>query len=104
MRQEAYVPDFPRPPEEDIQSAISIENSVPPEEQELYDGCVGNKHMKDRHTNMELRNGCILVHHVYLLCSLKHPMSKNPNLLEEKRIRLEKERKKKKARKTKRSK
>ena len=56
--------EYLQPSEEDINTALRIESEV--EDMPFYLECLNNKPMSERHTPRELRDGCILTHHVYL--------------------------------------
>lgn len=60
--------DALRPPQEDIDSALEIEKNVKPENWMLYLGCLNGIPMSERKSNLDIRDGCILTHHVYLTC------------------------------------
>ncbi len=60
--------DYLRPPQKDIDLALSIEKEVKPEEMADYLDCMNDKPMSKRVTNRELRDGCILTHGVYIQC------------------------------------
>jgi hypothetical protein len=55
-----------RPPDKDIQLALEIQWAVPEQYWPLYMKCMNNKPMDERNTPQELRDGCILTHHVFL--------------------------------------
>ncbi len=55
-------------PDEDIATALRIESEVPAELKSFYLHCMNDKPMSQRETEQELRDGCILTHHVYLKC------------------------------------
>lgn len=54
--------------QKDIDLALEIEQSVRPEEMDLYLECMNNKPMSKRVTRIELRDGCILTFNVFLVC------------------------------------
>lgn len=58
-----------RPPQADIDEALRIEVEVPAGAQVLYLECLNGVPMSKRITDQELRDGCILTHHVYLVCA-----------------------------------
>lgn len=55
-----------RPPQEDIDTALKIESEVSDENMKLYLECLNNKPMSERSEDRELRDGCILTHHIYM--------------------------------------
>jgi hypothetical protein len=58
--------DIMKPPQEHINMALFIEDNVTPEQLDLYLEVMNNKMMKDRVTNRELHDGCILVNSVWI--------------------------------------
>lgn len=66
-----YMDNHLIPPIEDINLALNIEQSLKPEEMELYLECLNNKPMSQRKTSQELRDGCILTNSVFLTCRNK---------------------------------
>ena len=53
-------------PQRDIDTALKIEKEVPPHLKELYLECLNQFPMSKRKEEKDLRDGCILTHHVYL--------------------------------------
>ena len=53
---------------EDILLALEIESGVSDEDWPFYMECMNRKPMSERKTDQEIRDGCILTHHVYLKC------------------------------------
>lgn len=60
-------------PQADIDRCLAIEAAVPDADRELYSECLNGKPMSERRTDLEIRDGCILTHSVYLACSNIHP-------------------------------
>lgn len=58
------VPYSMRPPQDHIDEALRIESEVT--NSYLYLECLNGLPMSKRTTDQELRDGCILTHHVYL--------------------------------------
>lgn len=58
-----------QPEREHIEAALQIERNVPKHLQALYMECMNNLPMSKRTTDQELRDGCILTHHVYAVCA-----------------------------------
>jgi hypothetical protein len=48
-----------------IDAALAIESKVPEDDMDFYLECMGGLPMSERETPQELRDGCILIHHVY---------------------------------------
>lgn len=57
-----------RPDQDHIDLALSIEAGVTDDQRALYMECMNDLPMSERTTNQELRDGCILTHHVYITC------------------------------------
>ena len=53
------------PPIKDLEVALKVEKSVAPRDWEFYLECMNGKSMSMRKGAQELRDGCILTHHVY---------------------------------------
>lgn len=58
--------EYLRPPQEHIDAAIAVENSVQPDELTLYLECMNGVPMSSRETPRDLRDGCILTHSVFV--------------------------------------
>jgi hypothetical protein len=58
------------PTEIEIQQALHTESTIKPgtDKYELYMEMMGNKKMVDRHTEEDLRNGCMLVNNIWRIC------------------------------------
>lgn len=57
--------------EKHVNDALEIENNVPAEKHALYMECVNNVTMKQRlehGTKQEIRDGCMLINGVYMMC------------------------------------
>lgn len=51
--------------QKDIAFAVSIEDNVPEDKWDTYLDCMNGKPMAERKTERELRDGCILINHVW---------------------------------------
>ena len=60
-------------PTDHINDALAVEQTVPKEEIALYMDCMNGVPMSMRQTEQEIRDGCIMTHHVYLTISALHP-------------------------------
>jgi len=60
-------------PQEDIEQVMAIEEVAMVEDREEYLACLNGKPMAERHTEREVRDGCILVNHVYLFRKTRNP-------------------------------
>jgi len=56
-----------RPPQQDIDLALQIEREVQERDWSRYLECLNDLPMSQRKSDQELRDGCILTHHVYLM-------------------------------------